>query len=254
MDWITSTRLHDHDRLRLSLSPPPQSGAEKRVGGPPPQPSIPAVRQAITDLFTRPPPCRFPHCEKLLADAVQPKLPKQCFCNGPSFVKSPLNDISSPGSCFCPWSARRPPHHAIRSRADRSSQSRKPGLPKHSQHHTRACQARVPATGPQESRAVSARSKRSISYAIVVALLQRKSVAFTHMRWSTTPNLRARATWRASCPGVSLHRDARIACVSMMCAAQRLESPSMAAQDSRQILVDDEACPDKATEAKHHGE
>ncbi|ESX09458.1 hypothetical protein X766_33510 [Mesorhizobium sp. LSJC255A00] len=37
-------------------------------------------------------------------------------------------------------------------------------------------------------------------------------------------------------------------------AAQRLESPSMAAQDSRQILVDDEACPDKATEAKHHGE
>lgn len=37
-------------------------------------------------------------------------------------------------------------------------------------------------------------------------------------------------------------------------AAQRLESSSMAAQHSRQILVDDEACPDKATEAKHHGE
>lgn len=37
-------------------------------------------------------------------------------------------------------------------------------------------------------------------------------------------------------------------------AAQRLESPSMAAQDSRQILVDDEARPDQAAEAKHQGE
>ena len=34
----------------------------------------------------------------------------------------------------------------------------------------------------------------STSYAAVAVLLQRKSVASIHMRWSTTPNLRARAT------------------------------------------------------------
>ena len=52
------------------------AGRKKRVGGPPPQPSMPAIRQAILDLFARPPPRRCPHCEKLLADAVEPKLPK----------------------------------------------------------------------------------------------------------------------------------------------------------------------------------
>lgn len=67
-------------------------------------------------------------------------------------------------------------------------------MPTHSQHYTRPCQALVPATGPQESGAVSARSERSISYPIAAALHQRNSVASTHIRWSTTPNLRARAT------------------------------------------------------------
>ena len=43
------------------------AGRKKRVAGPPPQPSLPAVRQAILDLFARPPPRRCPHCEKLLA-------------------------------------------------------------------------------------------------------------------------------------------------------------------------------------------
>lgn len=72
-------RLDDHDRLRLSPSPPPQScGTEKRVGGPPPQSSMPAVRQAILDLFMRSPPGRCPHCQKLLAHARESKLPKQC--------------------------------------------------------------------------------------------------------------------------------------------------------------------------------
>ena len=52
------------------------AGRKKRVGGPPPQPSMPAIRQAILDLFARPPPRRCPHCEKLLADAVETKLPK----------------------------------------------------------------------------------------------------------------------------------------------------------------------------------
>jgi SRSO17 transposase len=43
------------------------AGRKKRIGGPPPQSSMPAIRQAILDLFAQPPPRRCPHCEKLLA-------------------------------------------------------------------------------------------------------------------------------------------------------------------------------------------
>jgi len=32
--------------------------------GPPPQPTLPAVRQAIVELLARPPPRRCPHCRK----------------------------------------------------------------------------------------------------------------------------------------------------------------------------------------------
>src|SRR6476659_6477046 len=49
------------------------AGRKKRVGGPPPQPSMPAIRQAILDLFARPPPTRCPHCEKLFVDPDKPK-------------------------------------------------------------------------------------------------------------------------------------------------------------------------------------
>ena len=52
------------------------AGRKKRVGGPPPQPSMPAIRQAILDLFARAPPRRCPHCDKLLAQPHKPKLPK----------------------------------------------------------------------------------------------------------------------------------------------------------------------------------
>ncbi len=36
------------------------AGRKKRVSGPPPQPSMPAIRQAILDIFARPPPRRCP--------------------------------------------------------------------------------------------------------------------------------------------------------------------------------------------------
>jgi hypothetical protein len=49
--------------------------------------------------------------------------------------------------------------HTMPSDPELTGQSRKRGLPKHSQHYTRPCQALVPATGPQESAAVSARSE-----------------------------------------------------------------------------------------------
>jgi hypothetical protein len=40
----------------------------ERISGPPPQPSMPAIRQAILDLFARPPPRQCPHCDMFLAD------------------------------------------------------------------------------------------------------------------------------------------------------------------------------------------
>jgi DDE superfamily endonuclease len=52
------------------------AGRKKRVPGPPPQPSMPAIRQAILDLFVRPPPLRCTHCEMLLARRLQLNLPK----------------------------------------------------------------------------------------------------------------------------------------------------------------------------------
>jgi hypothetical protein len=37
---------------------------------------MPAIRQAILDLFVRPPPLRCTHCETLLAGSFKPNLPK----------------------------------------------------------------------------------------------------------------------------------------------------------------------------------
>jgi hypothetical protein len=37
---------------------------------------MPAIRQAILDLFARPPPRRCPHCDMLIADIAKPKVPK----------------------------------------------------------------------------------------------------------------------------------------------------------------------------------
>jgi SRSO17 transposase len=40
------------------------AGWKKRIDGPPPQPSMPAVRRAIVELILRPPQSRCPHCKK----------------------------------------------------------------------------------------------------------------------------------------------------------------------------------------------
>jgi hypothetical protein len=37
---------------------------------------MPAIRQAILDLFARPPPRQCPHCDRLLADIAKPIVPK----------------------------------------------------------------------------------------------------------------------------------------------------------------------------------
>ena len=52
------------------------AGRKKKISGPPPQPSMPAIRQAILDVFARPPPQRCPHCDRLLADIGKTKMPK----------------------------------------------------------------------------------------------------------------------------------------------------------------------------------
>jgi hypothetical protein len=71
------TELHRHALMTMIAYAFLQSrrlkaaGRKKRISGPPPQPSMPAIRQAILDLFVRPPPRRCPHCEKPLADPGQ---------------------------------------------------------------------------------------------------------------------------------------------------------------------------------------
>jgi SRSO17 transposase len=52
------------------------AGRKKRVGGPPPQPTMPAIRQAILNLFARPPPTRCPHCHEPLGASPTRNLPK----------------------------------------------------------------------------------------------------------------------------------------------------------------------------------
>jgi hypothetical protein len=37
---------------------------------------MPAIRQAILDVFARPSPRQCPHCDMFLADIAEPKVPK----------------------------------------------------------------------------------------------------------------------------------------------------------------------------------
>ena len=68
----SSSRAHDNDRLRLPPTSPPYKGAaEKRINGPPPQPSLPAVRHAIANLMLRSPPHRCPHCRRWIGAGKQ---------------------------------------------------------------------------------------------------------------------------------------------------------------------------------------
>ncbi|MHC2385001.1 SRSO17 transposase [Bradyrhizobium liaoningense] len=45
-----------------------KAGREKRINGPPPQPSLPAVRNAIVALILRLPRQRYPHCRKQIGE------------------------------------------------------------------------------------------------------------------------------------------------------------------------------------------
>ena len=48
------------------------AGRKKRINGPPPQPTMPAIRHAIVDLILRPPPAQgCPHCRKQILEKPQ---------------------------------------------------------------------------------------------------------------------------------------------------------------------------------------
>src|SRR5262249_2284172 len=55
-----------------SIAGSQQQGGKKRINGPPPQPTLPAVRHAILELFARLPPQRCPHCRKWICNERRP--------------------------------------------------------------------------------------------------------------------------------------------------------------------------------------
>ena len=76
-----SSCTHDDDRLRFPPVSPAQKqqGGKKRINGPPPQPTLPAVRQAILELIARP-------------------LPRRWFAATPRAVASVIRALVSPTS------------------------------------------------------------------------------------------------------------------------------------------------------------
>lgn len=53
-----------------------KAAGQKKIEGPPPQPTVPAIRNAILNLFARPPPGRCPHFDKPLTKTTNTNMPK----------------------------------------------------------------------------------------------------------------------------------------------------------------------------------
>ena len=62
--WICE-QAHQQLKEELGLK---TARREKRIDGPPPQPTLPAVRQAILELIAQPPKQRCPHCQKWICN------------------------------------------------------------------------------------------------------------------------------------------------------------------------------------------
>src|SRR6516225_4807340 len=71
----TPSCAHDDDCVRLPPASPASNskGGKKRINGPPPQPTLPAVRHAILELFARLPPQRCPHCRTWICNERRPE-------------------------------------------------------------------------------------------------------------------------------------------------------------------------------------
>lgn len=81
MDGCSPARIVSLDKAKLDMpfcriEGSLRRGEKKRVSGPPPQPSMPAVRQAILDRLSRPPPGQCPQCGCSLPSAIPSLLPK----------------------------------------------------------------------------------------------------------------------------------------------------------------------------------
>lgn len=72
MERPAPTRADVHDCSRFPPIPSAQAGqrGRGRISGPPPQPSLPAIRQAILDHLTGPPDKPCPHCGRRLSDPL----------------------------------------------------------------------------------------------------------------------------------------------------------------------------------------
>ena len=68
----SSSCADDDDCLRIPpTSPPHKSEAGKKINGPPPQPTLPAIRHAIVDLIIRSSPRRCPYCRTWIGTEKQ---------------------------------------------------------------------------------------------------------------------------------------------------------------------------------------
>jgi len=66
--WQAPSCLHDEIAYASSNIAGSQQQDGKRIDGPPPQPTLPAVRHAILELIARLPPQRCPHCRKWICN------------------------------------------------------------------------------------------------------------------------------------------------------------------------------------------
>src|ERR1700741_829533 len=76
-----------------------QAGRKKRINGPPPQPSLPAIRHAIVDLILRPPTQRCPYCKRRIRESGANKSAKVVL--GRHCGRSEAIDLSAPGAMDC---------------------------------------------------------------------------------------------------------------------------------------------------------
>ena len=138
--------------------------------------------------------------------------------------------VTSPGSCFCSWSARG--CHIMRSERRRQAHLRRVIHSREcSLHYLRLCRFLRPSDGTSGERSRSRPAPNLLLlpvYAAAASRPQRNVVPFTHMRCKMTASLRANATFarfmprcRATSSAQRLRAEKRTARVSRMCAPLR---------------------------------
>ena len=119
------------------------------------------------------------------------------------WVSSPRVMVAAPGSCFRPWSACDPPHHAIRNGS--ASQSRDAWFSRVSEATPGSPASPIPRPGDgtsveQDRPPCSEIYSLSAAHAAAISLPKRKLVPSSHMRCRTLASLRASATFARFMP------------------------------------------------------